>query len=99
METVLKSRVIVAFLLFGSCIAFTIPDMAIHQAHAQTKEKRQLKSLEKEIRERDEKRVQLEKQAEQIATQRRKLQLNMIFIAEQIRANEQRQIKINKKQK
>jgi hypothetical protein len=43
------------------------------------------------------KRVELEKQAEQIATQRRKLQLNMIFIAEQIRANEQRQIKINKK--
>ena len=69
----------------------------MHPAHAQTKEKRQLKSLEKEIRERDEKRVQLEKQAEQIATQRRKLQLNMIFIAEQIRANEQRQININKK--
>ena len=90
----MKSRVIVAFLLFGSCIAFAIPDMAIHQAHAQTKEKRQLKSLEKEIRERDEKRVQLEKQAEQIATQRRKLQLNMIFIAEQIRANEQRQVNI-----
>ena len=69
----------------------------MHPAHAQTKEKRQLKSLEKEIRERDEKRVQLEKQAEQIATQRRKLQLNMIFIAEQVRANEQRQIDINKK--
>ncbi|MDP6222770.1 MAG: peptidoglycan DD-metalloendopeptidase family protein [Candidatus Micropelagos thuwalensis] len=93
----MKSRVIVAFLLFGSCIAFSMPDMAMHPAYAQTKEKRQLKSLEKEIRERDEKRVQLEKQAEQIATQRRKLQLNMIFIAEQIRANEQRQININKK--
>ena len=56
MDTVLKSRVIVAFLLFGSCIAFAMPDMAMRPAHAQTKEKRQLKSLEKEIRERDEKR-------------------------------------------
>ena len=67
------------------------------QAYAQSQEKRQLKTLEKEIRARDEKRVALEKQAEEIATQRRKLQLNMIFIAEQIRANEDRQIKIHKK--
>ena len=88
---------IAVFLLFGLCGAFTLTDGTLHQAVAQTKEKRQLKNLEKEIRARDEKRVELEKQAEQIATQRRKLQLNMIFIAEQIRANEQRQIKINKK--
>lgn len=93
----MKSNVIAVFLLFGLCGAFTLTDVTLHQAVAQTKEKRQLKNLEKEIRARDEKRVELEKQAEQIATQRRKLQLNMIFIAEQIRANEQRQIKINKK--
>ncbi|NCG11377.1 MAG: peptidoglycan DD-metalloendopeptidase family protein [Alphaproteobacteria bacterium] len=93
----MKSNVIAVFLLFGLCGAFTLTDGTLHQAVAQIKEKRQLKNLEKEIRARDEKRVELEKQAEQIATQRRKLQLNMIFIAEQIRANEQRQIKINKK--
>lgn len=93
----MKSNVIAVFLLFGLCGAFTLTDGTLHQAVAQTKEKRQLKNLEKEIRARDEKRVELEKQAEQIATQRRKLQLNMIFIAEQIRANEQRQIRINKK--
>jgi septal ring factor EnvC (AmiA/AmiB activator) len=97
LEPVLKSNVIAVFLLFGLCGAFTLTDVTLHQAVAQTKEKRQLKNLEKEIRARDEKRVELEKQAEQIATQRRKLQLNMIFIAEQIRANEQRQIMINKK--
>ena len=93
----MKSNVIAVILLFGLCGAFTLTYGTLHQAVAQTKEKRQLKNLEKEIRARDEKRVELEKQAEQIATQRRKLQLNMIFIAEQIRANEQRQIKINKK--
>ena len=93
----MKSNVIAVFLLFGLCSAFTLTDVTLHQAVAQTKEKRQLKNLEKEIRARDKKRVELEKQAEQIATQRRKIQLNMIFIAEQIRANEQRQIKINKK--
>ncbi|HAK97840.1 MAG TPA: hypothetical protein DCP14_00710, partial [Rhodobiaceae bacterium] len=97
MEPVLKPNVITVFILFSLCGAFTATDVVLHQAVAQTKEKRQLKNLEKEIKERDKKRVELEKQAEQIATQRRKLQLNMIFIAEQIRANEQRQIKINKK--
>ena len=93
----MKPNVITVFILFSLCGAFTATDVVLHQAVAQTKEKRQLKNLEKEIKERDKKRVELEKQAEQIATQRRKLQLNMIFIAEQIRANEQRQIKINKK--
>ena len=93
----MKPNVIAVFILFSLCGAFTATDVVLHQAVAQTKEKRQLKNLEKEIKERDKKRVELEKQAEQIATQRRKLQLNMIFIAEQIRANEQRQIKINKK--
>tara|TARA_E500000178_G_scaffold263681_1_gene260806 strand:- start:1525 stop:2691 length:1167 start_codon:yes stop_codon:yes gene_type:complete len=97
LEPVLKPNVITVFILFSLCGAFTATDVVLHQAVAQTKEKRQLKNLEKEIKERDKKRVELEKQAEQIATQRRKLQLNMIFIAEQIRANEQRQIKINKK--
>ena len=93
----MKPNVIAVFILFSLCGAFTATDVILHQAEAQTKEKRQLKNLEKEIKERNKKRVELEKQAEQIATQRRKLQLNMIFIAEQIRANEQRQIKINKK--
>jgi hypothetical protein len=35
--------------------AFTLTDGTLHQAVAQTKEKRQLKNLEKEIRARDEK--------------------------------------------
>lgn len=93
----MKPNVIAVIILFSLCGAFTARDVVLHQAEAQTKEKRQLKNLEKEIKERNKKRVELDKQAEQIATQRRKLQLNMIFIAEQIRANEQRQIKINKK--
>ena len=56
----MKSNVIAVFLLFGLCGALTLTDGTLHQAVAQTKEKRQLKNLEKEIRARDEKRVELE---------------------------------------
>lgn len=104
----MTSKGMAAFFFIGLFATVGVPDMGMDmgmdlgmdlgmQAYAQSQEKRQLKTLEKEIRARDEKRVALEKQAEEIATQRRKLQLNMIFIAEQIRANEDRQIKIHKK--
>lgn len=89
----MKSKLTVVLLL----LVFSPILFEADTAFAQNKEKRQLRKLEKEIRERDEKRAALEKQADELATQRKKLQLNLIFIAEQIRANEKRQLDITAK--
>ena len=86
----------VIYILAFALILTVTPTDGLGQSSVSSN-KRKLQNIEKEIKTRSEKQSTLEKQAEQLAVQKKKLQLNMIFMAEQIRANERNQQALSEK--